>query len=77
MALQFTWEALWSFHDALEDQELKDFLQEEVVGHGWLYRQSAKEQKKVLTGAPQEFLKRIAKNLKPELQIEMGINPYV
>lgn len=77
MGLQFSWTDLWAYYEAIEDPKLKDHLEEEVIGQGWLYRQSAKEQKKVLTGAPESFVKRVAKNLRPEVQIDLGFNPYL
>lgn len=77
MPLQFTWEALWSFHESLESQELKDFLQDEVVGQGWLYRQPARTQTLVLEHAPDEFVDRIVCNIKPEVAIKLGQNPFL
>lgn len=76
MALQFSWEALWSYYQSIEDPEIKAFLEGQVVGEGWLSRQSAKEQSNVLKHAPEHFVKRIAKTLKPEVQIDLGLNPY-
>ena len=76
MALQFNWEEVWAYHEAIEDEVIKAALEEEVVGSGWLYRQTLKVQRSVLTHAPIEFVKKIASNLKPEIQIEMGLNPF-
>ena len=75
-SLQFDWEDVWNFHDALESPDLKAHIEEEVIANGWLYRQTAREQQNVLKHAPESFVKRIASGLKPEVQIAMGINPY-
>lgn len=77
MSLQFTWEDLWAYHATIVESEIKAHLEEEVVGQDWLYRQSAKEQKKILQAAPREFVDRIASSLRPEVQIELGMNPYL
>ena len=76
MALRFDWPDLWDYHHSIEDPEIKAHLEDEVVGDGWLFHRSAKEQARVLSGAPEEFVKRIAKKLKPEVQINLGFNPY-
>jgi hypothetical protein len=75
MSLQFSWPELWSYHDAL-DPILKAHLQKEVVGDGWLQRQSAKSQEQILAAAPKEFVEKIVKELRPEVAIKLGLNPY-
>ena len=77
MSLQFSWDELWSYHDALADAALKTHLQEEIIGEGWLYRQPAKTQKLILAQAPPEFIQSIVSELKPEVAIELGFNPYI
>lgn len=77
MSLQFSWSELWSYHDALLDAALKAHLQEEIIGDGWLYRQSAKAQEQILKDAPRDFVERIMGKLKPETMIKMGFNPYL
>lgn len=77
MSLQFSWSELWEYHDALEDPALKAHLEDEVVGNGWLYRQSSKAQERVLEHAPKDFIERIASALKPEVAIKLGFNPFV
>lgn len=75
-SLVFTWADYWNFYDSLADQKLRDHLETEAIGQGWLYRQSAAVQLVVLDKAPEEFIKRIVKELKPALQIRFGVNPY-
>jgi hypothetical protein len=76
MTLVFGWDELWSYHDALADPILKAHLQQEVVGDGWLQRQSAKSQEQILAAAPKEFVEKIVKELRPEVAIKLGLNPY-
>lgn len=74
-SLVFTWEHLWEFHKS-SDAEIKARLENEVIGDGWLYRQTSKDQIEILKSAPIEFIQTIAKELKPDTQIRFGINPY-
>jgi hypothetical protein len=76
VTLQFSWDEIWSYHDALADPQLKAHLQQEVLGDGWLQRQSAKSQEQILAAAPQEFVESIVKELRPEVAIKLGLNPY-
>lgn len=75
MPLQFDWENLWAFHEgAMPD--IQEHIENEVIGGGWLFRQSAKDQKRILAHAPETFVKQVASRLKPELATELGHNPY-
>lgn len=76
MALTFSWAEIWEYYDSITDPEIKAQLQKEIVGQDWLATRSAKEQKRVLEGAPKEFLDSVRKVLRPEVQIVLGYNPY-
>lgn len=76
MSLTFDYPDFWAFH-ARMPQSIKAQLEVELIGDGWLFGQSAKEQTKILKDAPQEFVQKIAGQLKPEVQIQYGRNPFL
>lgn len=68
-----TW--VWQWAECQPDY-IKAALEKEIVGDGWLFRQPAKEQVKILTGAPKEFVQSIVKQIKQEAAITLGYNPF-
>ena len=76
MPLTFEWEDLWTYHECIEDDEIKRALEVEVIGEGWLFRQSEKQQTHILEHAPESFIKPIASQLKPRVAIRYGHNPF-
>ena len=66
---------IWQWH-ACQSPDIQEHLEKEIVGEGWLFRQPAAEQKKILEGAPERFMLKIMGRLKPETVIALGYNPY-
>lgn len=77
MPLQFTWLDYWNYYEALEDKDLREHLEQEAIGQGWLYRQPVNGQVEVLSHAPKSFVSRISMELKPEAAIKLGFNPFL
>lgn len=74
MTVVFTWDHFWAYFDKVEDKEIKAHLLKESLGEGWIYRQNAREQIKILEAAPDWFVKAIARGLKPQAQSYFGYN---
>ena len=77
MATNYQWIEVWALYDGFQEPHLKEHIEKEILDGDWLYRQSAQEQAKILEHAPKDFVQRIADRLKPEVQIKLGINPYL
>lgn len=74
-SLTFTWADAWNYYEQA-DNEIKQALEQEVIGEGWLFAQTEKTQTEVLRDAPKDFLKSIASRLRPETCLKLKINPY-
>jgi hypothetical protein len=66
---------VWEWAECQSD-DIKAHLENEIIGEGWLFRQPANEQVKILTGAPQRFVQSILKQIKAEAAIQLGFNPF-
>lgn len=74
-SLPFTWTDAWNYYEQA-DNEIKQALEQEVIGEGWLFAQTEKTQTEVLRDAPKAFLKSVASRLRPETCLKLKINPY-